>query len=503
MNEQAAETSSAGCGLSWPEQRRNLILFALCTGTQYLAAPVLYVGITQASLCDRLGADARTSNLPGTLFFAMTAMPALYAWLSPGVGALRRNLGLLYGTSAIMLTMLAITLSLPVSDSFKLGMVILQGGVSGAVMPAAIGLLWEVMGRGSDESRRGLALGLAFGVGPILAVLGSLGQTALLGGDLSGWHFDGLEYPRNFIILFAAGVPVMGLAAAVSQLFVIQPVAQEQPREPLSAVSGLLIGILLMLVSIASMHVADSPIDPSNGANAGLFGSGKLFRLLGILSAVGAVVAFVTHFRSVLQQRILLLATVVTILMYAGNVIPSNMNLYSGEALGDLPEKYAGVQNMLRFGFKVVAGAMLGWLLTRTNPRVGILATASIFLLAQIWAMCVTGPWYLVAFGIHGAGELVGVYAPNYIVSASRRDQLRRNMAFVTMLMVPAAPAGYLFGAIVDGVKSSGWTALGMNSAALGFRLSFLVCGLFILTGIVLAVLLLPAKPRPEEPNGT
>lgn len=499
MSEQAAETNSASCGLSWPEQRRNLILFALCTGTQYLAAPVLYVGITQASLCDRLGADARTSNLPGTLFFAMTAMPALYAWLSPGVGALRRNLGLLYGTSAIMLAMLPITLSLPVSDSFKLGMVILQGGVSGAVMPAAIGLLWEVMGRGSDESRRGLALGLAFGAGPLLAVLGSLGQTALLGGDLFGWHFDGLEYPRNFIILFAAGVPVMGLAAVVSQLFVIQPVAHEQPREPLSAVRGLLVGILLMLVSIASMHVADSPVDPSNGVNAGLFSSGKLFRLLGILSAVGAVVAFVTHFRSVLQQRILLLATVVTILMYAGNVIPSNMNLYSGEALGDLPEKYAGVQNMLRFGFKVVAGAMLGWLLTRTNPRVGILATASIFLLAQIWAMCVTGPWYLIAFGIHGAGELVGVYAPNYIVSASRRDQLRRNMAFVTMLMVPAAPAGYLFGAIVDGVKSSGWTALGMNSTALGFRLSFLVCGLFILTGIVLAVLLLPARPRPEE----
>lgn len=499
MSEQAAETSSAGCGLSWPEQRRNLILFALCTGTQYLAAPVLYVGITQASLCDRLGADARTSNLPGTLFFAMTAMPALYAWLSPGVGALRRNLGLLYGTSAIMLAMLAITLSLPVSDSFKLGMVILQGGVSGAVMPAAIGLLWEVMGRGSDESRRGLALGLAFGAGPLLAVLGSLGQTALLGGDLFGWHFGGLEYPRNFIILFAAGVPVMGLAAAVSQLFVIQPVAQEQPREPLSAVRGLLGGILLMLVSIASMHAADSPVNPTNGANTGILQSGQFFRVLGILSAVGAVVAFVAHFRSVLQYRILLLATVVTILVYAGNVIPSNMNLYSGEALGDLPEKYAGVQNMLRFGFKVVAGAMLGWLLTRTNPRVGLLATASIFLLAQIWAMCVTGPWYLVAFGIHGAGELVGVYAPNYIVSASRRDQLRRNMAFVTMLMVPAAPAGYLFGAIVDAVKSSGWTALGMNSTSLGFRLSFLVCGLFILTGIVMAVLLLPAKPGPEE----
>lgn len=499
MSEQAAESSSVGCGLSWPEQRRNLILFALCTGTQYLAAPVLYVGITQASLCDRLGADARTANLPGTLFFAMTAMPALYAWLSPGVSALRRNLGLLYGTSAVMLATLAITLSLPVSDSIKLGMVILQGGVSGAVMPAAIGLLWEVMGRGSDESRRGLALGLAFGAGPLLAVLGSLGQTALLGGNLFGIHFNGLAYPLSFIILFGAGVPVMAVAALLSQLFGIQPVSEEQTREPISAVRGLMIGIVLMLVSIASMQFADAPNDALAAPNATLISFGPLLRALGVLSAVGAVVAFVTHFRSVLRQRILLLATVVTILVYAGNVIPSNMNLYSAEALGDLPEKYAGVQNMLRFGFKVVAGAMLGWILTRTNPRVGLLATASIFLLAQIWAMCVTGPWYLVAFGIHGAGELVGVYAPNYIVSASRRDQLRRNMAFVTMLMVPAAPAGYLFGAIVDAVKSSGWTALGMNSATLGFRLSFLLCAMFILTGIVLAILLLPTRPKPMK----
>lgn len=196
----------------------------------------------------------------------------------------------------------------------------------------------------------------------------------------------------------------------------------------------------------------------------------------------------------------LLIATVVTVLVYAGNVIPSNMNLYAKEALGDLPEKYAGVQNLLRFSFKVVAGTLLGWVLTRTNPRFGIITTSSIFVLAQIWAMFVTGPWYLVASGIHGAGELIGVYAPNYIVSASRRDQLRRNMAFVTMLMVPAAPAGYLYGAIVDTAQKSGWTAFGLNSTALGFRLSFFVCGCLILSGIILAIIMLPSRPRPEPP---
>lgn len=501
MSEMPANDALATCGLSWPEQRRNLILFAACTGTQYLAAPILYVGITQSSLCDELGADTRTSNLPGTLFFAMTAMPALIAWLSPRVSSLKRNLSLFYGISALMLAVLAVTLTLPVSNQLKLAMVVLQGGVSGAVMPAAIALLWEAMGRGADESRRGLALSLAFGAGPLLAVAGSFGQTILLGGDIFGLHFPGLTYPENFIILFAAGVPVMTLAAIFSQFFIIAPVDVEPRREPLSAVVGLLTGLPLMLAAVALSQIAA-------GADAAKVESvpsgpamGTLLRLAGIVCAVGAALAFIYHFRTILQQRVLLFATLVTILVYAGNVIPSNMNLYSPEALGDLPSKYAGVQNMLRFSFKVAAGGALGWLLTRTNPKLGILATSTIFLLAQIWAMCVTGPWYLVAFGIHGAGELVGVYAPNYIVSASRPDQLRRNMAFVTMLMVPAAPAGYLFGAIVDGVKQAGWTALGMNSTALGFRLSFLVCGLLILSGIVLAVLLLPARPRPEIPT--
>ncbi len=483
MSESASSTANR-CPLSWPEQRWNLILFALCTGTQYLAAPVLYVGITQASLCNRLGADARTSNLPGTLFFAMTAMPALIAWLSPRVSALKRNLGLCYGTSAVMLLTLAITLSLPVSTSIKLGMVVLQGAVSGAVMPAAIAMLWEVIGRSSDESRRGLALSLAFGAGPLLAVVGSLGQTALLGGDLFGWHFDGLEYPRSFIVLFGAGVPVMGLAAVLSQFFVIAPAEQEPVREPISAVMGLIVGVPLMFASVTLMHFADSAI---------------WMQVLGAMCAAGTTACFVFHFRSILQQRLLLLATLVTVLVYAGNVIPSNMNLYSEQVLGNIPEKYAGIQNMLRFGFKVVAGSLLGWMLMKTSPRAGILATSLTFLGAMIWAMCATGPRYLLAFGLHGAGELVGVYAPNYIVSASRSDQMRRNMAFVTMLMVPAAPAGYLYGAIVDAVKRSGTTLMGMNSETLGYRLSFATCAVLILAGILLATCALPAKPQPDK----
>ena len=482
-DEQTARQADT-CELAWPEQRRNLILFAVCTGLQYMMAPVLYVGITQASLCNRLGGDARLSNLPATLYFAMTAMPALLAWLSPHAAQLRRNLSLCYAVSGLMMGWIALMLSLPVSTSWKIAAVVIQGGVAGAVMPAAIALLWEAIGRGSAESSRGLALSLAFGLGPLLAVVGSFGQTALLGGSLFGWEFPGVTFPYGFIILFGMGLPMMAISAALAWAFVIPPEKQEVPRETVREVAGLLVGLPLMGLSLTLVSSAG--------------GDGVTWQsLLGYLAGLAAAGAILHYFRSLLSQRVLLLATIVTILVYAGNVIPSNMNLYSSEALGDTPEKFAGVQNMLRFSFKVVAGLLLGWLLMKTSPRAGIVATSCIFLCSQIWAMVMTGPWYLVAFGLHGAGELVGVYAPNYIVSASKRIDLRKNMAFVTMLMVPAAPAGYLYGAIVDGVQAANWTVGGMSSEMLGFRISFLVCSLLIMAGIGLALTTLPAKPKP------
>ncbi len=66
-----------------------------------------------------------------------------------------------------------------------------------------------------------------------------------------------------------------------------------------------------MLVSIASMHVADSPADPAIGANTGILKSGHFFRVLGILSASVQWSLCGLIFRSVLQQSILLWATVV------------------------------------------------------------------------------------------------------------------------------------------------------------------------------------------------
>jgi hypothetical protein len=101
-----------------------------------------------------------------------------------------------------------------------------------------------------------------------------------------------------------------------------------------------------------------------------------------------------------------------------------------------------------------------------------------------------------ITYGINNAGELVGFYVPNYILSASRPAQMRRNMAFVTMLMAPAAPTSYLFGAISDYIREHDITALGVSSSkAFGFQASFALCAAMMACGVVIALFLLPAQP--------
>jgi MFS family permease len=499
-NETASDSTPVPtCPLSLGQQNQNLLLFASCTGLLYLAAPVLYIGVTQASLCAQLGAKARTANLPATLFFAMTAAPALIAWAFPYVSYLRRNLVACYSITGCMLALMAVALIVPISNDVRIAFVILQGAVSGACMPAAIAFMWEAVGRGTEASRRGLALSLAFGAGPVLAVVGSLCSQLLLSGQLGPWKIEWLKYPWNFASLFGAGVPVMALAAFLASRFIVPPAKAKEAREPFGKVADLCAGIAIGLVALLLYEME--------------------FDLVGHVLLAVAGLLFIHHFRDILSQKQLLLATIVTVMLYSGNTIPSNMNLYTKEALrvettavpgesqveqetdstDDLPAKYAGYQNTLRFSFKVVTGFLLGWMLTKTNPRAGILMTGGIFIAAQVWAILATGTAYLIAFGLYGAGELVGVYAPNYILSASRESQIRRNMAFVTMLMVPAAPTGYLFGAIADYITDHDIIAFGATSSrAFGFQASFAVCASLMTLGLILAICLLPARPKQE-----
>jgi MFS family permease len=426
-----------GCPLGRADQTRNLVLFAACTALQFLAAPVLYVGVTQASLCHELGATDRVANLPESAYLGLTFAPVILAWLSPGVGQLRRNLVLCYAAVAASQAAVAACLPAPLSPELKLAAVIAQAAVAGVAMPSGIAFLWELIGRGAAESRRGLALALAFGVGPGFAVLGSLGTQLVLRGELGALELRGLPFPVNFAVLYAAAAPVVALAAVLACFFVVPIPPVEAPRQPFAA-----------------------------AVFGGLWGF--------------------------LRDRVLLTATVATILLYAGNTIAANLNLYTKEVFGEQPMLHAGYQNAARFAFKMTAGLLLGWLLTRASPKLGLVVTALLLAAAVLWAMFATPATYLLVFGIFGAGELVGVYAPNYILSASRKEDMRRNMAFVTMMMAPAAPAGYLFGTISD--VAGAW-----YGKAAGFRISFAACLALVLAGALLAAALLPARPARQE----
>ena len=427
------------CPLTRGEQTHNLLLFATCTGAIYLAAPVGYVGVTQASLCNELGASSTVANLPATAYFTCTVMPVLLAWLVPQVAKLKATLAICFALNTASLVAVAVALLSPAPNGVKIGMVIAQAAVSGAVMPSAVALLWEAIGRGVSERRRGLALSLAFGGGPVLATIGSLGSQLLLSGSLGPLKLPGIGFPWNFAMLFLAAVPVTALGAVLAGRFIAPLPLKELDRQPFLR---------------------------------GVFG--------GIWNFV--------------NNRVLLTAAVVTILLYTENTIPSNLNLYTKQVLGADPDQYAGAQNAWRFGCKAVAGLFLGWLLTKTNPKLGILVTAAIFLSALVWAMFASGLWYLAAFGLYGAGELVGVYAPNYILSASAPTEIRRNMALVTLLMAPAAPAGAVFGWIADYVGR-------VYGPAAGFKASFAVCAAVVAAGILLAIFRLPARPR-SAPGG-
>ena len=163
-------------------------------------------------------------------------------------------------------------------------------------------------------------------------------------------------------------------------------------------------------------------------------------------------------FGGFLKNRLLMLTTLLFLLVILGSsMILPNVVLYAKIATGEEPQMYAGYQLALRFGFKMAFGLLLGWLLTRTHPRAGVLATTSMCLAGLVWVLLVPGKWYLMSFGILGAGELYFIYFQNYLISCSPTSKVRRNLAYARLLVLPASLAPIMFGLISDtfGLKCS------------------------------------------------
>ena len=428
----APDTGDAtDCRLEPRLQNRNALIFAANISLIYLAAPALYVGFVQAGLCKHLHTSDTIANLPSAVYLAMAWGPVAIAWLFPQARLLKLIMGFAYGLMAAMGAGVAAVLIAEPSSGLIIGALVVHAAVLGAANGIANILGWEALNRGVSAHLRGKALGLAYGWGPSFAIIGSLGAQLMLDGKLFGWvppPWMAVAYPYNYAMLFAASAACMALAAFLVRFYRIPLPKADVKRESFNT-------------------------------------------------------AVIGGFKSFLSHRVLLIASIAYLLVYFGNMVQTNMTLFTQEAVGKMPEDLVGYQLTLRFSFKIFCGFLLGWLLMRTNPKVPLLVTIGLQIAGVLWVLLVPGYWFMLAFGINGAGELFGVYYTNYPIQCSPKSQVRRNIAFLALISTLVGLAPVLYGWISDtwSIQASFWTAL-----------------VILLFTLVLVIVKLPANPRPR-----
>ncbi len=422
--------------LSEGDQRRNALIYAAQISITYFAAPAIYIGFMQASLCKRLETSDTIANLPSTVYLAMAWTTVVIAWLFPQARLLKRLLSSAYLLMAGAGLMVATVLVIQPGTIAIVAALVLHGALVGISVPLIGALGWEVLDRGVSKKLRGRALGLAYGVGPGFAVVGSLSAQLVLDGKIFDLRLPEAwtpVYPYSYALLFTISAGCTIVSAWLITRYRIPVPPQEPPRQ--SFQDGIVGG-----------------------------------------------------FRAILGYPILLIASLAYLLMYAGNLVQINMSIFTKEAVGQMAENLAGYQLALRFSFKILAGFLLGWLLVRTNPKVPLLVTAGLLMLGVLWVLFAPGYWFLLAFGINGAGELFGVYYVNYPAQCSPRSQVRRNISFLMLIsaLVGLAPVGY-------GFISDNW----------GLRASFIAALLLLIATTAMVFLKLPWRPQPRPQDMT
>jgi hypothetical protein len=390
----------------------------------------VYVGSLDAALLNKLGYSDTIANLPAAAFLWTTApVLVLITWRFCCVWMLKPVLIASYATSTAAGLLVVLGLFQPHSWWLVAALAV-HATLTGWALGIANIFEWEILVRGVAEKRRGLALSLAFGLGPAMAVLSSLGTQLVLDSKLGPVSIDAFRFPNDFLTLFAASVAIMAIPAISAAFYIIPKPAVEIRREPLWS---------------------------------GVFGGLRRF----------------------LTSRLLMMTTAAFLLVVLGHdTILPNVTLYTKKTLGEEPQKYLGYQFALQFSFKVAAGLLLGWLLAKTYPRVGLTLTTALCLFGLIWALTASGRWYLVSFGILGAGELYYVYYQNYLISCSPTSMVRRNLAYSNLLALPTCLAPVMFGTVSD-------TA--------GLKYSIVVAAVVLAGTLAFVQLALPRRPHVDD----
>ena len=389
--------------------RRNAWVLGLTYFLVYLAAPVVYLGVVQAGLCDKLGASKTVANLPASAYLFGSFAPLVIAWLAPQRWA-RGIVVWSYAVTAALLALVSVTLFFPFSDTVRIAAVVGQGLVQGVSASIANVYSYQCIRVGTTLEGRARAYRIQLGIGPLFGVVGSLGAQLLL----SGW-IRGIDYPTDFALLYLFGVPCMAGAALLSLGFQLVEVP-EQPRKP-----------LFPYLRDGIREYSRSPV---------------------------LVLAFAAYF----------------LWYFTLNAMP-NLSLYTREALHRDPKEFSGIIMALRFGFKSIAGLVLPTLMLRRGSRATLTATVALLGAAIIWAWLAPGYAYLLAFGLMGAGELGGGYFPNYAMSVSAPSTAAVNVSILSLVTPVSTIAPVLHGALTDRFGFQGSFILGTVTALLALWL--------------------------------
>lgn len=388
-HEHATETTAPGPGVITPEMDRvNGRIFFISFVLVYLAAPVIYVDVVQAALCDKLGASTALANLPASAFLFGSFAPLILSWKIPY--RLERNTVVMAGwVSAALLAGVLLALSLPLDDRLRIAVVVFQGFVQGICSAVGQVYTFQCLARGMTGEGRARCMKLTFTFTPIAAVAGSLGAQFVLGHGIRA-----LNYPYDFALLYLVGAVCSTGLALASRRYQLIYVPEEK--------------------------------------------RGDFLRYL------------IDSIKSFIRVRPLLLLFLAYVLWYTTLSGMSNFSLFTREALGREPKELSGLILVLRFGFKAIGGYFLGVMALRWGDRSPVLGTAALVGAASLWAWLIPGYPYLLSFGLMGAGELGGNYFPNYLIRLSSPQDGARNQSLITLATPVASVAPALHGLLTE-----------------------------------------------------
>ncbi|MFN0196266.1 MAG: MFS transporter [Planctomycetaceae bacterium] len=405
------------CLLSEELQRRNTLIYIFSWCAIYFVGPVTYVGVMQANIIKSFGGSDFLANLPSAVNAWVLPTPVILAWLLTSTKYMRPMLvGSYFALSAIGFITAAVFFT--TSNTLVISALVIHAALTGIINGIFTMCMWEMLGRGMSTRRRGKTLSIAFTIGPMFAVLGSMAASLILTGEFLNIKIEPIERPWTYITIYGITGPVMLLLALLSSGVTIPP--REEKDEHLS------------------------------------------FRqnFAGIKEYLG--------------NPLILLALFGFLLTYAGSsYIMNNVGLYVKDVTGEAPEVHTGTNLALRFGCKCAFGFILGLLMVRYNPRVPVLVTTGTCIVGIIWALFVPGKWYLASFGWLGAGELFYLYYMNYIVLFARPEQIRQYTAYTSLFPVLMGFVAGLYGFLSDkyGYRESFWLALVFLSMAMSIAI--------------------------------